>query len=125
MTSMSLRFAMSPESGTPTLGPTLQAWTMKAYPYVESRGESVLLPLLNFDFEKDSHGVPWGYTGRAWDRWQALRDRLTDGTSLVVKEFQSGGSYVAMPEDASFTQSAPPSSASGFGGIISVVLKTI
>jgi hypothetical protein len=124
MSSLALRFAFTPDVGTPTLGPMLAAWSLKAYPSVVSRGESVVLPLYNFDFEKDAHGVTFGYEGRAWERWQALLARLSNGTQVLVRELHSGASYIAIGEDMVFRQTAPSSEASGFGGIISLQMRT-
>jgi|688.fasta_scaffold100983_3 hypothetical protein len=122
MSTMALRFTLTPDDAS---GPTLTAWSVRAYPAVDNRGQTVLLPLLNFDFEKDQYGVTFGYEGRAWNRWNALMTACTNGANLLVKEAQSSGSYVALADDATFTQTAPPTRASGFGGIIQLVLRTV
>jgi hypothetical protein len=78
---------------------------------------------LLFDNEIDSLGVSVGYQGYARERWEALANALTSGSSVLVLEVNSGFSYTAIAEDATFTQTAPGNNASGFGGILQVVLR--
>lgn len=123
LSSLAVTFTLTPDG--PGDYPVLAAWSMRAYPAVSNRGEMVQIPLLNFDFEKDEQGVPYGYEGRAWERYRALRDRFSLGTSMLIKEINSGASYLALPEDLQFIQVAPGDRYSGFGGIIQVVLRTL
>jgi len=118
---MRLRFDLTPDG---LAGPSLASWQMRAYPMISQRGEGVVLPLYNFDFEKDAHGVPFGYEGYAHSRWVDLLARVTDGSQLVVQELRSGATYAAIAEDMVFRQTSPPSTASGFGGIINLQLRT-
>jgi len=120
---MAVRFDVQPD-GAGTLAPVITAWSMKAWPTSDNRGETVLLPLLNFDFERDTFGVPSGYEGRAAKRWQDLVKRLTSGRTILVEERASGMVYTGITEDASFTQVAPPTRASGFGGIVQISFRT-
>lgn len=122
---MSVRLDLAPDAGAPTTGPSVAAWSVRALPAVENRGERVVLPLLNFDFERDTLGVPYGYEGRAYQRWMAVASRLTDGTQVVIQEGQSGASYVATVDDLVFQQVAPPVRASGFGGVIQLKVRAI
>jgi len=124
VTDMALRFELEPSSTDPKVGPELAAWNMRAWPSIDSRGETVVLPLLCFDFERDSLGVKVGYEGYAKDRWTALAAVLGDGTGVQVTEQHSGFKYTAIAEDATFTQISPPTGASGFGGIAQVVFRT-
>ena len=124
VTDMAFRFDLERSATDPTKGPDLAAWAVRAWPSVESRGETVVLPLLCFDFERDSRGVQVGYEGYAQERWSALATVLSDGVSVQVIEYQSGFRYTAVAEDASFTQISPPTGASGFGGIAQVVFRT-
>lgn len=120
--SVAFKFTFTPVGGNMS---ALNAWTTRAYPAVANRGELVQIPLLNFDFEYDSSDVMYGYEGRAWERYKALRDRFAQGTSMLIKELNSGASYIALPEDLQFIQVAPGNRYSGFGGIIQVVLRTL
>jgi hypothetical protein len=123
LTSLMLIFDLFPDDGTQSDAPHLEAWRLKALPNDKDRAEQVLLPMLNFDFEYDQYGVRVGQEGRAWIRWKALVRRLTGVGSLQIHELNSGAIYTATVEDCSFTQVAPPERASGFGGIIQLVLK--
>lgn len=122
LSAVALKFTLAPAGGE---APVLAAWSLRAYPAVSNRGELVQIPLLNFDFERDEDGVPYGYEGRAWARYKSLRDRFAQGTSMLIKELNSGASYIALPEDLQFIQIAPGNRYSGFGGIIQVVLRTL
>ena len=122
-TDLALRFDLKPDSEDESLGPKVAAWSMRAWPAVKSRGEQVVLPLLCYDNESDSQGVNVGYQGYARERWDALTEQLTGGTSVLVVEFNSGFIYNAVAEDATFTQVAPGNNVSGFGGILQVVLR--
>lgn len=123
MTDMALRFDLTPDATDDSKGPKVAAWSLRAWPSVKGRGEQVVLPLLCFDNEVDSLGVNVGYTGYAKERWEALSDALTSGSSVLVHEANSGFSYTAIAEDATFTQTAPGNNASGFGGILQVVMR--
>lgn len=122
LSALALKFTLSPDGASV---PVIAAWTLRAYPAVSNRGELVQIPLLNFDIERDPNGVAYGYEGRAWERYRALRDRFAQGTSMLIKELNSGASYLALPEDLQFIQIAPGNRYSGFGGIIQVVLRTL
>ena len=122
-TDLALRFDLKPDSEDGSLGPKVAAWSMRAWPAVKSRGEQVVLSLLLYDNESDSQGVNVGYQGYARERWDALAEQLTGGTSVLVVEFNSGFIYNAVAEDATFTQVAPGNNVSGFGGILQVVLR--
>ena len=124
VTDMAFRFDLERSATDPTKGPELAAWAVRAWPSVDSRGETVVLPLLCFDFERDSLGVQVGHEGYASERWKALAAVLSNGAAVVVTEDQSGFRYTAVAEDATFTQIAPPTGASGFGGIAQVVFRT-
>ncbi len=119
-TTVAIRFDFTPDEDS---GPVLSAWNLRAYPSVEGRGETVALPLLNFDFERNSMGVNEGYEGRAWERWKALSTRLTNGTQVSITEKHTTQSYVAVVEDCVIRQVAPPKEAGGFGGFIEVILR--
>ncbi len=123
MTDMALRFDLTPDADDDSMGPKVAAWSLRAWPSVKGRGEQVVLPLLCFDNEVDSLGVNVGYTGYAKERWEALSGALTGGSSVLVHEVNSGFSYTAIGEDATFTQTAPGNNASGFGGILQVILR--
>lgn len=120
---MALRFDFHPDKAKQHMGPVLEAWSMRSRPALPDRGQLVLLPLLCFDFEKDSRGLNIGWEGRAKARWEALMALLTSGVTVRVVELNSGLTYDATPEDCAFTQVAPGNRASGFGGIIDLLLR--
>jgi len=121
--SMAARFVLRPDEVDGSLAPTVSAWSFRAWPAVRNRGETVVLPLLCFDFERDSSGVQVGYEGYARERWEALMEQLTSGSAVRVREFSGGFAYMAVVDRALFLQVAPPAGASGFGGIAQITLR--
>ena len=122
--SMAVRVDLTRSATDATAGPSVQAWSIRAIPMVENRGETASIPLLNFDFERDAGGTPFGYEGRSYARWTALVSRVTSGVPLIVREAGSGAAYVALVEDMVMSQTEPPGRASGFGGVIQLKLRT-
>ena len=111
------------DENEPELGPTLDAWSMRSLPAIYDRGEQILLPLLCFDFERTARGLSVGYEGRAKERWDALVSLIRTGADIKITEIHSKADYVAIAEDCSFKQVAPPINTSGFGGIITLLLR--
>lgn len=91
----------------------------------ENRSELVNISMMNFDFERDGHGVTVGYEYRAWDRYRVFRDLVRDGETITVSEPHNPDVFRAVVQDLSFTQTAAPSLASGFGGVLKVLLRTV
>ena len=120
---LGLRFTFTPSGSD---GPVLRAWSVKAYPAIENRGQTIALPLMNFDREMDARGVPNGHEGRANERWLALCDRLSSGVPVVVDEAHSGWAYSAKVESCVFTMADEAErQVKGFGGIINLVVRTL
>ena len=78
-----------------------------------------------FDFERDQYGVLKGYEGSALSRWKALRDTVNYGPTVKLQDLNTGETLTVVVEEMSFTQIAPPSDASGFGGMITVTARTV
>ena len=124
VTDMAVVLYLTADDADPQLGPVVAAWSLRAWPAVQNRGESVILPLSMWDFERDSLGVTFGREGYAKERWDALSSAITAGTAVAVVESKSGFSYTAIAEDFTLTQVAPPVGFSGFGGVGQVALRT-
>lgn len=119
-----LTLNLSRYSTDTTLGPTVEAWQLSALPAVD-RQELIRASLLCFDYERDRHGVQHGYDGFALVRWSALREAVRDGGIVRWQELGSGEAFQVTVEELSFEEVAPPDDASGFGGIITITLRTL
>lgn len=107
-----------------TDGPTLLSWQLRALPAVQ-RQRLVKVPLLCFDFERDSRGAPYGYEGYAVARWRSLEEQARDSWPFTFQDLHTGETYRVVLESVSFTQTSPPTNASGFGGVIDLTVRVI
>lgn len=105
-------------------GPTLQSWQLRALPAVQ-RQRLIKTPLLCFDFERDSRGTPYGYEGYALSRWRTLEEQARDSWPFTFQDLHTGETYRVVLESVSFTQTSPPTNASGFGGVIDLTVRVI
>lgn len=121
---LALQFTFNRDGTTPTTGPVLESWQMRALPSV-TRGELQQIPLMCFDFEEDQFAQPWGYEGGALERWIALRDAVRDSSRVRLQNFNTGESIVCTVQDLSFKQTASPVRASGFGGVVLLTVRDL
>lgn len=121
---LALKFTLLRDATTPTLGPVLENWQMRAIPS-PTRSELQQIPMLCYDFEEDSHGQRWGSEGNAILRWQALRDAVADSQSITFQNFRTGERITSVVEELSFRQTSGPSSMSGFGGVVLLTLRSL
>lgn len=119
-----LRLTLTRDSVDATTGPTMDGWQLLSLP-APSRQELIRAPLLCFDFERDSHGQEWGYEGAAAARYQALRDAVRDGSPVNFQDLNTGETIRCQVDSLTFQQVAPPSNTSGFGGILTVTVRTL
>jgi len=105
-------------------GPTLLSWQLRALPAVQ-RQRLIKVPLLCFDFERDSRGTPYGYEGYALSRWRTLEEQARDSWPFTFQDLHTGETYRVVLESVSFTQTSPPTNASGFGGVIDLTVRVI
>ena len=124
ITDLAVLLKLTADTDDPYLGPVVAAWSLRAWPAVQNRGDSVIIPLSMWDFERDSLGLTFGREGYAKERWDALSSAITAGTAVAVVESKSGFLYTAIAEDFTLTQVSPPVGFSGFGGVAQVSLRT-
>ena len=121
---LSVRLELSRDGSDATKGPVIQGWQMRALPAV-SRAELLRIQLSCFDFERDQYGVLKGYDGSALARWQALSDTVNYGPTVKLQDLNTGEVLTVVVEELSFVQVSPPTDGSGFGGAISVTVRTV
>jgi len=107
-----------------TKGPIIQSWSLRSLPAV-NRQRLIKAPLLCFDHERDSRGVPYGYEGYALARWRSLEEQSRGSWPFTYQDLQTDETYRVILEAVSFSQTSPPTNASGFGGIIDLTVRVI
>ncbi len=105
-----------------TVGPLVEEWQCRALP-APLRSRTITVPLLCFEEERDSNGVT--RVSAPWERINYLERVEQNGGAVLFQDFSSGEERVCTIRAIQFEQTAPPSFASGFGGIVTVQLQTI
>ena len=119
---ISLRFTLR---SNVAVTPVLEAWGLKSVP-APSRQRLITYPLLCFDREKDRYGVDTGYEGFAFARVEAMDGLENGGGVVLVQDFRTGESFSAQVEGTTFLNSTPPDrESSGFGGVLTVLVRKL
>ncbi len=121
---VSLRFTLTRSGTDSAVSPEVWAYQLKALPG-GSRQRMVQVPLLCFDWERDSNGNRRGGEGTAMTRLYALESLEREGATVQYQDFVTGETATAAIEQIRFVQDAPPSGASGFGGIVVATLRLL
>ena len=118
-----LGFTLTP-SDDGLASPVIRSWQLRALPSV-TRQRLIRVQLLDFDFERDHRGVPFGYEGYAITRWKKLEEQSRNGWPFTFQDLYTNETFRVVLESVNFSQTAPPSYASGFGGIIDLTVRVI
>lgn len=121
---ISLRFVLTRDDLDPSAGGELWAYQVKALPG-GPRQRLIQLPMLCYDWEQDNQGLRVGGTGQAFMRLNALEHLEASGESVMLQDFDTATNTPCVIERLTFTQSAPPPRAEGWGGIVTITLRTI
>ena len=117
-----ITLTLSRNTSDPTVGPVLEEWQCRALP-APLRSRTITVPLLCYEEERDPNGVT--RVSNPWDRIKYLERIEQNGGAVLYQDFSSGEERVCTIRAIQFEQTAPPSFASGFGGIVTVQLQTI
>lgn len=121
---VSVVFTLGRDAFTPHIGAEMWGYQLKALPGTK-RQRNIQVPLLCFDWERDSVGSRRGGEGSAMKRLFALEGVETTGNVIMFQDFTTGEIAPATIEQCRFLQSAPPSGFAGFGGLILLTVRTI
>lgn len=120
-----LRFHLYRDATTDTVGPVFKGYQMKAVP-ASPRERIIKIPLLNYDTETDKYNQTLGYEGRAYQRLAALEDAEAAGDVVTYQDFRTGEIQQCLIEEVLFTDITPPDKKlTGFGGIVSLTIRTV
>jgi len=115
-------FNFSRNATTSSLGPTLTEWQIRALPS-PLRSRTITIPLLCYEEERDPNGNI--RVSSPWERIQYLESIEQNGGAVLYQDFNSGEERICVIRAIQFEQTAPPTFASGFGGIVTLQLQTI
>jgi hypothetical protein len=122
---ISYKFTLSRSASNTSLGPIFKGYQSKALPATK-RQRLIQFPVWCYDVETDRYNVLAGYEGRAWERIQTLEDIEAAGDIINVQDFTTGERVQALIERINFTRVTPPSKRfDGFGGLLSITVRTV
>ena len=103
-------------------GPVLTEWQIRALPS-PLRSRTITIPLLCYEEERDPNGNT--RVSNPWERIQYLESIEQSGGAVLYQDFSSSEERICVIRAIQFEQAAPPTFASGFGGIVTLQLQTI
>jgi hypothetical protein len=122
---IALRFVLFRDATDTTKGPQFKGYQLKALP-ANPRNRIIKVPLMNFDIETDKYNTTIGYEGRAFDKLAALETAESGGDIVSWQDFRTGETQQVLIEQVLFNSSTPPDKKlTGFGGIISLTIRTV
>ncbi len=122
---IALRFVLFRDATDNTKGPEFKGYQLKALP-ANPRNRIIKVPLMNFDIETDKYNTTIGYEGRAFDKLAALETAESNGDIVSWQDFRTGETQQVLVEQVLFNTSTPPDKKlTGFGGIISLTIRTV
>ena len=121
-TEFEVRFTLSRSASDTTAGPKMEEWQLRALP-APLRSRTITLPLFCLDQETDANGVI--RTSTAYERLFALEKLEQSGGACLFQDFTTGEERLCIISAIQYDQSTPPSFRNGFGGIVTIQLKTV
>lgn len=120
-----LRFVISRDADNTAQGPVFKGYQLKAVP-ATPRSRLISIPLMNFDTETDKYNSTIGYEGRAIERLAALEHAESTGDVVTWQDFRTGELAQCLIEEVKFTDITPPDKRlTGYGGIITLTIRTV
>jgi hypothetical protein len=81
---------------------------------------------MNYDTETDKYNSTIGYEGRAIERLAALENAESTGDVVTWQDFRTGELAQCLIEEVKFTDITPPDKRlTGYGGIITLTIRTV
>jgi len=122
---VAFKFVFTRDTDTTSQGPVFKGYQSKAT-IATPRQKQIQFPVYNFDIETDRFNALVGYDGRAFDRIQQLEQVEENGDVLTFQDFTTGESRQCIIEEIRFTRGTPPDRGfSGFGGTLTITIRTV
>lgn len=122
---MAFKFTLERDESDTSLAPIMYGYQVKALP-AAAKQRLIQYHLLCYDMESDRLNNRIGYEGRAYKRILAL-EKIEEGADVVnVQDLRTGETFNAQIEQMSFRSvSSPDRRYTGFGGLITVVVRKL
>jgi hypothetical protein len=117
-----ITFNFTRNSTDATKGPILEEWQIRGLP-APKRSRTITIPLLCYEEERDPNGQT--VFSSPWERIFYLERIEQNGGAVLFQDFSSEEERICVIRAIQFEQTAPPSFARGFGGIVTLQLQTI
>ena len=122
---VAFKFTLTRDGTDTTQGPIFKGYQVKAT-IATPRQRVLKFPVFCYDVETDRFNVVTGYEDRALARLRALENAEANGDVLNWQDLTSGESRQVTIEELSFIRLTPPDKRfSGFGGVITITLRTV
>lgn len=122
---LSLRFELFRDGADNSAGPIFKGYQLKAVP-ASPRTRIIKIPLLCYDVDTDKYNSSVGYEGYAAEKIFALENIEAAGDVVTWQDFRTGELSQCLIEEVIFTDVTPPDKKlTGFGGIVSLTIRTV
>jgi hypothetical protein len=122
---LSLRFTLFRDGTDTTTGAIFKGYQLKAVP-ASPRTRIIKIPLLCYDVDTDKYNSSVGYEGYAIEKLGALENIEAAGDVVTWQDFRTGELSQCLIEEVVFTDVTPPDKKlTGFGGIVSLTIRTV
>jgi hypothetical protein len=119
------KFILNRSSTDSTKGPIFKGYQAKAT-IATPRQRVIQFPVYCFDVETDRYNVVTGYEGRASERILRLEDIEEGGDVVNWQDLSTQEIRQAVIEQITFTRMTPPDKRfDGFGGILTITVRTV
>lgn len=119
------KFILTRDATVNSRGPVFKGYQAKAT-IATPRQRIMQFPVYCFDVETDKYGGLIGYSGKAFDKLQALEDIEASGDIVTWQDLDTKESRQVVVEEVKFVRATPPDKESdGFGGIITLTIRTV
>lgn len=119
------KFILYRDGTTSSKGPVFKGYQAKAT-IATPRQRVIQFPVYCYDLETDRYNSMIGYDGKAFEKILALEEIEESGDVLTWQDLTTGESRQAVIEQVSFSRQTPPDKKfDGFGGIITIQIRTV
>jgi len=118
------KFLFVRDTTTTSLGPIFKGYQAKAT-IATPRQRIIQFPVYCFDTETDRNGVTTGYKGRAHERLLQLESIEESGDVVLWQDLNTQELRQVQIEGISFKRTTPPDKFNGYGGILTIVVRTV
>ena len=121
---LAYKFLFVRDATTTSRGPVFKGYQAKAT-IATPRQRQISFPVYCFDTETDRNGVTTGYKGRAHERVLQLEAIEESGDIVLWQDLNTQELRQVQIEGVSLRRTTPPDKFSGYGGIITIVVRTV